>query len=172
MKTVSHTVTGNNTILVVGHPKGKIVTYAGKTVEDGILHISHKNRGNFANSSERAREAGRKGGRARGKGRQPRTVCDWLHTGWGNRVTVHWPETPSADGMVKCDGHLRGLRLGDHVLIRFASMKIGRLVIRDIRYATNPTDLFFADLEWMDYAQETREECEALDRAHPYKRFA
>lgn len=92
MNTFSHVVTGKNIVLVVGHPKGKIVTYAGKAVHDGVLHIAHKNRGNFANNTERAREAGRKGGKARG--------------GWSRPMPA--PQCPMCDSpMLRIPGHLK-----------------------------------------------------------------
>lgn len=95
-----------------------------------------------------------------------RTICDWLHKGWGNRVDVHWPADPEKAEFIECDGHLRGIKAGDEVYIRFESGKIGVLPVEEIRYESDPSDMFFAKLGWKDYADVTVTECEELDRSY------
>src|SRR4051794_31745474 len=92
-----------------------------------------------------------------------RHFCDWLHTGWGDRVAVHWPADPGTAEHIDCDGHLRGFRKGDVILIRFHSGKVGQLPVEEIEYERDPNDMFFAKLGWGDYAPWGVEECEAKD---------
>lgn len=93
-------------------------------------------------------------------------ICDWLHSGWGDRVAVHWPADPSTADFMECDGHLRGVCVGDEIRMRFESGRIGIFTVNEIRYGRDPSDMFFAKLAWKDYADVTVAECEERNRAY------
>ncbi len=95
-----------------------------------------------------------------------RVICDWLHNGWGNRVAVDWPADPATAEFIECDGHLRGVQVGDEISMRFESGRIAILTVDEIRYVSDPSDMFSAKLSWKDYADVTVTECEEMDRSY------
>lgn len=79
--------------------------------------------------------------------------CDWLHSGWGNRIDIDWETRKDIEtGMdVRANGHYRGVKEGDCILSRMQSGKIMKFIVMKIEYMSDPRDMFFADLHAWEY---------------------
>lgn len=72
----------------------------------------------------------------------------WEHKGWGDAINwTDWDERT-------IHGHLTpSPKIGDEVQAKMQSGKIGRFEIIEIRYMSDPKDMFFATVKDLGYVE-------------------
>ena len=79
-----------------------------------------------------------------------RIIRMWEHRCWGD--SIRWIDADSR----RLTGWLTPLpKVNDELHCDMRSGKTGRFRITKVKYCTDPSDMFFADAEWMGYLEET-----------------
>lgn len=71
------------------------------------------------------------------------------HRGWGNSITLESHESKDHPGMYRmaAHGHLsRKPRNGDLIVSKMVSGKTSKLLVYNVRYPGDPSDVWFCDL--------------------------
>lgn len=72
----------------------------------------------------------------------------WEHSYWGNSISWFNIDNYRITGFSHQDSRIN---MGDYILAEMQSGKIARFVVLSIDYEDDPKDMFFADLEFMEY---------------------
>lgn len=82
----------------------------------------------------------------------------WEHTYWGDAIHLDtWEKNPTVHGWISNPY----ISLGDILVTRMLSEKFCWFRIKELRYCTDPRDMFFATLEAIGDGYVTKEEVEA-----------
>jgi hypothetical protein len=80
----------------------------------------------------------------------------WEHQRWGNKIWWGWGN----EGNLKKINRLTGCmpkrpKVGDKLLVEMADGRIGTCLIIETEYKSNPSDMFFCNVVFLDYNEVT-----------------
>lgn len=73
----------------------------------------------------------------------------WEHRSWGDMI-----HTAEVDGIQLCEGHKRGIKVGDQLYVRMEYDRIARFVFEIVRYTTGSRDYFESKLAFIEFVSE------------------
>lgn len=97
------------------------------------------------------RDSGARSLRARGARTSPKTH-DYTVQGWGHSMSQFKPS--DQDDTLEAMGFGLDVQVGDLVLLRMKSGRIGRFEVLDIRYEDNPRDMFWVTIQGVDFLED------------------